>query len=219
MITEQVAAQHNQPLEWRNERLNTEQWNDPERMIAEILEQRLRTEGGTALFPGGESRSVTQGHLNGAQDAFVNSLWAVGGDHEWQFTANQDFYTDDDGPSDVLARHLDDYPIEWLVNLVRQTAQCVDADEARIHTMGIFKAMKKYTVPREIRRLLGAVTFAPHGITDTALPDSVSLHPGIDTKPDSVILTVDLDTAVNNPATIIDDLLAVHAAMRPGSAA
>lgn len=215
VISEQVANQHDQPLVWRNERLTVEQWNDPATMTAEVLEQRLRTADGIELSFGGASRSVTQGHLDGEPAAFVNSQWALGGADVWQFDATQDFYTEDDGSDNGLARHLNDYPVEWLVDLVRQTARSVAADEAVIDTFAMFKAAKKRGVHRRISGTVGPVTFAPNGITTTTLPDTVTVHPGIDTKPDSVILATDLDTAVNDPAALIDDLIAIHTALKP----
>lgn len=198
-----LETEYHESVAWGNDVLSVEQWNDLNKLTAEIERQRLRNDDGS-LFTGGSSGSVVVARRGEALESMANNLWNVGGDGEWQFNSAITFYDYDFKAGE--AKPLLEHPTAWLVHLISAASASVGAVEGRIDTDELMDEML------EVREVfdVGGLTLAPNGIGDAKLPASITAYPCPVGYPNGLVLVADMDRLVNDPASLVDDLLAVN---------
>src|SRR6266545_1458297 len=202
-----VGEEYGAPLDWRNESMSADQWSSLDEIAAELERERLRDDEGEVM-QGGGSTNVIQGYRDAAPKAMTNALASVGADDDWPFVCNTTFYTRETEQGG--ARLLHEHPVDWLVRLLCEAADPVRADQARITTTSL---QGELLDARETTNV-GALTLAPHGINTAAMPARVQAHPCPVGYPDGVVLVADLQRVANDPASLVDDLLAVDDLLR-----
>jgi len=205
VVSECVTAEYQAPLVWRDEDLSVEQWRDLDEIVAEMERQQLRDDFGK-IMKGGGATGVVQGYRNDLPREMTNVLWTAGSD-EWPFSAAADFYTKD--LAGGHARPFADHSVDWLVRLLSASAAAVSAEEGRIYTGPLIDAL----IDERMEAAVGALTLAPHGIDPAALPASITAYPCPVGYPDGQILVADLERVTNDPASLVNDLLAIDDAL------
>jgi hypothetical protein len=192
-VSSAVDAEYGVVLTWRDEDMSVDRWADPA-AIAARMEQLQLTDDAGKIMRGGGATLVIQGYpAPDSTDEMVSATWTAGRDGDWPFTCALTFY----------ARPLPDHTVEWLVDLLNAASTAVQADEARIETTALARGLRKARKGTKI----GEITMIPPIDRAGAIPDSITLHPGPQHKPDSRVASADLRQSVANPQSLVGDLL------------
>jgi hypothetical protein len=203
-IQDCVEAEYSEPFTWRSEQMTAEQWHDIAAIEAKMLDERLRDDFGN-LMPGGSASGVVQGYRGEHSELMIAGSWSVGGDG-CQINTIYNFSDYDMHEGD--ARKLYEHSPEWLVKLLGAAAGSVNASEARIVSGALDDELAD--AREEAAWHVGVLTLFPGGIGDAELPESITALPCPADYPGGVVLVADLGTAIDDPESLVPDLLRVH---------
>lgn len=199
-----VASEYGEPLVWRSDDMTAEQWRDVDAIAAEIIDGRLRDDFGN-LMPGGGASGVVQGYRGVHTGFMIAGFWSVGGDG---CQINTIYNVSDHDTDEGDARQLNEHSTEWLVQLLSAAAGSVNASEARIVSAALDDELAD--AREEAAWDVGVLTLFPRGIGDAELPESITAYPCPSGNPDAVVLVADLDRVIDDPESLVPDLLRVH---------
>jgi hypothetical protein len=119
------------------------------------------------------------------------------------------------GPVEFSARYeapsLHEHDPAWLARLLCEAAVAVGADRGTITTDRLEQALTGAF--GGARRRVGALSLAPDGVLADALPASVVAYPCGASYASGRVVAVDLRRCAADPASVVDDLIAVDAAL------
>jgi hypothetical protein len=204
-ISSAVLSLYGEPLTWRSETLDADGWRDVDRLAAHLEERQLRDDVGTVMKGGGANGTV-QGFLGDRLQSMTNMQYGAGA-QPTPFHCTVSFYARESARG---ARPINEHPVAWLVQLLAETSQATgdNVSLARIETTRLPRFLTRTRPHADI----GALTLAPATVNPTALPASVTVHP-CPGWPDRVVLVADLTRVVNDPESLVADLIAAEDAM------
>lgn len=213
VLSAAVAESYGTGLLWHGLDMPQGDWIDPSQIERLFVKHRPRDERRQVLnyVPSGV---VVQGFLDrGADTRFDHENWFVnlrgtasgeaaepglGG-----LSVNAEFY------AARSARSLLDHDLDWLIRLLASTGASVSATYGRITTDGLLDAI----VDADKRITVGGLTLAPHGVELDPWPSSLTAYPCPVGYSDGQVVVADLDLLVNDPSSVIPDLLSLNAAL------
>jgi hypothetical protein len=199
-LSHQVSAAYGAPVTWLSQGLDAAGWADVDRIAAEMERLITTTEQGTP-WPELGARGVVSGYLDGRTLIILN--WhARHSEKPTQCIA--DFRT---AAHDGVAKPLAEHDPEWLADLLLDTANAmVRISEGYIST----RAWSRAHSARQVNAgyTVGAVTYAPGPVDADALP--ASLRVARQTEAGTAIVVKDLQRFASDPASLLDDLLALE---------
>jgi hypothetical protein len=203
VMSDAVQEQYGGPLTWRSEDLSAEQWRDPGQVAAKMERKQLRDDFGKVMTGGG-ARGVVQGYRDDLAESMTSAMWKVGAvDGRYPFQCNNKFWAGDLDKGYALG--LYEHPVDWLVRLLCTSAVAISGDSGRIYTTQLLDAI----IDERPEANVGALTLVPNSIDPATLPASITAYPCPVGYPDGVVLVADPERVVNDPESLVGDLLAV----------
>jgi hypothetical protein len=199
-ISRQVAATYGRPVTWLDPDLDAAGWADVDRIAAEMERQINTDETGRVWHELGADGPVA-GYLDGRR--LISTQWSAR-HHETPMQCIVEFVTP---THDGVARPLAEHDPIWLADLLLDTAAAmVRASEGHISTTAFGRARRA----RKIRAgyTVGAVTYAPARVDPNALPDTLRI--ARQTEVGTAIAVKDVQRFASDPASLLDDLLALE---------
>ncbi|WP_283137801.1 hypothetical protein [Rhizohabitans arisaemae] len=200
VIDAHVTEAYEAPVSWHSEGMTAEQWADPDAIEAEMVGNR-RVDAFGKLFEAAGTSGIAQGRLNDMPKNIIHSRWTAGVLHRWSFTASFGFYTRYP-VAQGGARPLEEHPPVWLVSLVSDVVQAIDAPTVRIgnnllrdELMDVRDAVEAWTV-----------TYLPRNVDATGLPETLTVYPCTAPAGGHVVVA-DLELAAHTPERLVADLL------------
>jgi hypothetical protein len=201
-----MSTEYSEPLIWRSATMTAEQWQDLDAITAEILDGQIRDETPEQnLMAGAGATGLVQGYRGQLPNMAVASTWSVGSERS---PFNNILNFNDREPDKGNARRLNEHEPAWLVRLLCEAAAAVGADQAKIKDGMLDDEVAD--VREEASWHVGALTLFPEGIGDAELPESITAYPCPSGYPDGVVLVADLDKVIDEPESLVPDLLRVH---------
>jgi hypothetical protein len=199
-ISNRVAAAYGQSMTWLSQNLDSAGWADVDRIAAEMERLIITTEQGVPWHELGAD-GVVSGYLDG-RSLIILDWHTRHRDTPMQCIA--DFKTP---ASDGVARPLAEHDADWLADLLLDTANAmVRVSEGHISTSAFSRGRRA----RKIRAgyTVGAVTYAPDRVDPDALPDTLRIVR--ESPAGTAIVVKDLQRFASDPASLLDDLLALE---------
>ena len=197
-----AAAVYGGGLRWKHYESNDwTQYDTVADIVERIAEDRIRDDKGRTwrdLFAGG----VLQGHLSETVD-LLNLRWNVN-DRSPLFQVQVEF-----SPLSKKspAKSLQEHTPEELADLLHRGVQAIDADRARIFARPLTKALR--TATGKTFFTLGEGSFIRDGVKLPDIPPSFQVFPG----EAGTVLIADLDRAINDPESLVPDIVAIAEAL------
>jgi hypothetical protein len=204
-ISSAVLSLYGEPLTWRSETMDADGWRDIDRVAAHLEERQLRDDVGKIMRGGGANGTV-QGFLGDRLQSMTNMQYGAGG-QPTPFHCTVTFHARDSARG---ARPINEHPVVWLVQLLAETALATgdNVSLARMETTRLPRLLTRSRPEADI----GALTLAPATIDAAALPASITAYP-CPGMADRVVLVANLGQVVNDPESIVADLIATEDAM------
>ncbi|MFC7621251.1 hypothetical protein [Microlunatus sp. GCM10028923] len=216
------AGPYGEKLSWKSyEEMDVDLWPDLGRVEQELLAMRDTNDDGTLAGPNPDSRIVVQAYLDRGTETDYSeagqliNLRAVLG-HDPQFSSIGCQATFSARRPDQPAQLLSDHDPAWLVELLCTAAASVNADQARIDTRSVFRALRARVDLAPLG--LGILSLAPYGIDLDPLPTSLTAYPCPTGYPDGQVIVADLERAATDPESLVDDLLILNDAIETAAA-
>ena len=201
-----VAREYGASPSWSNEDMGAEAWQDLDRITANVLDLRHRDEEGRLWEELGSS-GIVQGYLPGHGRALVNLRYTLRSNRN-SAQCHIEFWA---AGRDAVARPLDRHPPEWLVYLACSVGAAVRADQVRVYTRSLSRALR--TADPKAWFSLGAVSLAPSGLDTSGLPASLTAYDCPMGYPQGTVVVADLRRVVDDPASLVGDLLVLDDAL------
>lgn len=220
-LSEAIAAgPYGVPVVWKSyQEMDVDRWRDVGAIEHHLLTRRDSNDDGT-LTGVPQSSTVVQAYLDHGADTdfsdgadLLNLRAALG--HEPRFgsiSCQAEFFARKPEPP---AKPLHDHDPRWLADLLGTTAASVNADDARIYTIGVDDALAERVDLPPLG--LGILSLAPYGIDLDPLPASLTAYPCPTGYPDGQVIVADLDRAATDPEPLVDDLLILNEALEAAS--
>ncbi len=204
-ISSAVLSLYGEPLTWRSETLDADGWRDIDRLAAHLEDHQLRDDAGK-IMKGGGANGTVQGFLGDRLQSMNNMQYGAGA-QPTPFHCTVTFHARE---PERGARPINEHPVAWLVKLLADTAQATgdNVSLARIETPRLARILMRTRPQADI----GALTIAPAAVENTVLPASITVHPCPGWS-DRVVLVANLNQVVNDPESLVADLIAAEDAM------
>jgi hypothetical protein len=216
-LSRAVTESYGMGLAWHGPDLPDDDWLDPAQIERLFVEHRPRYEDGRLLtyVPSGV---VVHGFLDrGPNTDFSDENQFV---RVYGTAAGESDECGDGGLSinAVFAARkgampLNEHRMEWLIGLLCSVGAAVTATRGRITTDGYLDATVDADVTGTIT--VGGLTLAPRGVDLEPWPSSLTPYPCPVGYPDGQVIVADLGLLVNDPGSLIPDLLSLNAALAP----
>lgn len=201
-LSEWASAIYGGGLRWKE--YGSDDWTRYDTVadiIQRIAEDRIRDDGGRIwndLFASG----IFQGHL--PDTGHLLSLRWNTNDKSPLFQVHVEF-----SPlyKNSPAKSLQEHTPEELADLLHRGVKAIDADQARIFARPLTKALR--TATGKTFFTLGEGSFIRNGVKLPDIPPSFKVFPG----EAGTVLIADLDRAVNDPESLVPDIVAIAEAL------
>jgi hypothetical protein len=199
-ISGNVAVAYGQPVTWLSQSLDSAGWADVERMAAE-MERLINTDEQGRVWHELGALGTISGYLDGR--TLISTQWSAR-HHESPMQVIADFKTH---TTNGAARALPEHDPDWLADLLLDTAATmVRVSEGHISTNTLSRARRA----RDVRSgyTVGAVTYSPYPVDADTLPPT--LRVARESPAGTAIVVKDLHRFASDPASLLDDLLALE---------